>query len=124
MTCPECDEPLSIRSIKYVRKDPRTPSFLVGAIGFVPAALLLVWTWLDAWNWPRFFPRGRLPNADDLRLVFLMLVTLGVAAGFWKWFDWAEEMTGRSPRFRWGWACACWLGIPAALVAGRVMGRW
>ncbi|MEM9373862.1 MAG: hypothetical protein AAGA55_09475 [Planctomycetota bacterium] len=122
--CPECDEPLSIRSIRYARKDPRTASFVVGAAGFVPAALLLVWIWLDAWNWPRYFPRGRLPNASDLPLVVLIVLTLGVVGGFWKWFDWADEMAGRSAGFRWGWAAVCWSAVPLALASGRLMGRW
>lgn len=123
-SCPECDEPLTVRSIRYVRRSPWTPSFVFGAVGFVPAALLILWIWFDAWNWPRFFRRGRLPNADDLRLVFLILVTVGVAAGFWKWFDWSDELTRRSARFRWGWAIACWVFLPLALIAGRLMGRW
>lgn len=124
MACPECDEPLTIRSIKYARKDPRTASFVVGAVAFVPAASLLVWIWLDAMSWPFDFGKGWVPSTRDLPFAFLSIITLGIAAGFWKWFDWADEMTGRSARFRWGWAVACWLGVPLALVAGRLMGRW
>ncbi|MFK7884071.1 MAG: hypothetical protein AB8F26_07815 [Phycisphaerales bacterium] len=122
--CPECDEHLTVRAIRYQKEDPKTPSFIVGAVGFVPAAVLLLVIWFDALNWPDFFKRGDPPRLEDLKLVMMILLPIDVVGGFWKWFDWAEEMTLRPAGFRWGWAAACWLGLPLALIAGRIMNRW
>ncbi|MEA5613132.1 hypothetical protein [Nodularia spumigena] len=121
-TCPECGEALTVVKIIYNAPRASPASLVVGYLGIAVGWGVLLGVW------PRVMtmdinPRG-IPTWDDLRLLVIVGATLSMAVAVYLWNEWADEMTRRPARFRWGWAAACFLTAPLAWLVGRLVGRW
>ena len=120
--CPECAESLTVVKIIYHAPRASVASLVVGYIGLAAGWCVLAALWPYAMTLD-IKPRG-MPTWDDLRLVAMIVATLSMVLVVYKWNDWADEMTRRPARFRWGWAAACFLTAPLAWLVGRSVGRW
>jgi hypothetical protein len=120
--CPECAEELTVFKIIYHAPRASAASVVFGYIGLAAGAVVVTMIW------PRVMSlrtgRGTPPSWDHVRLLAIAGATAGIVGLVYVWNDWADEMTRRTPRFRWGWAAACWLTAPLAWLVGRAVGRW
>jgi hypothetical protein len=123
MTCPECDEALSVLKIRYHGPRASLASFFFGGVGVLAGMGTMLAVWPRVMTMQTFRPRGP-PTIDHLRLIIMVASTLGLVVLAAKWIDWSDEMTKRPARFRWGWAAACFGSVPVVWLVGRLVGRW
>lgn len=121
-TCPECGEALTVVKIIYNAPRASPASLVVGYLGLVAGAVVTVGVWPVVMGLK--VGRGDPPSWDHIRLLAVAGATAGMVWAFHTWNQWADEMTRRPARFRWGWAAACYLTAPLAWLVGRLVGRW
>ncbi len=120
--CPECGETLTVVKIIYHAPRASPASLVVGYMGLAVGAVVVVRVWPVVMGLK--VSKGDPPSWDHVRLLGVVGATWGIIAAAYKWNDWADEMTRRPGRFRWGWAAACSLTAPLAWLVGRLVGRW
>lgn len=120
--CPECGEALTVMHIRYNAPRASPASLVVGYLGLACGAAVVVCVWPVLMGLKT--GRGDPLSWDHVRLLAVAGATGGVGVCFYAWNEWADEMTRRPTRFRWGWAAACYLAAPLAWLVGRLVGRW
>lgn len=131
LTCPECAAPLTLRAVRYRRDNAITPSFFLGLAGLSLGALLMIPSLASRWSPAQTRVR---PLVDfigvrdrDQWIFDALVIAAGLIAQVLPihfWLEWRHEMPRRTPRFRWSWAAACWLGPVVAVGVGWFVHAW
>lgn len=120
--CPSCDETLTVVKVIYHAPRASWASLAFGYLGLAAGVAVVVGVWPIVMTLKT--GRGDPLSWDHVRLMGVVGATMGVIAAAYAWNEWADEMTQRPARFRWGWAAACWGAAPAVWLVGRAVGRW